>query len=73
MVGEPPVVTPKSALGTVLSYKRDYWSMLMPYTECGDLPIDNIWVENAIRPFVVGRGAWSRSSKVFSINRAKIP
>ena len=53
-----PVVTPKSALGTALSYLRDYWSMLTRYTERGDLPIDNNRCENAIRPFVVGRRAW---------------
>ncbi len=53
-----PSVTPKSALGTALSYMRDYWSMLTRYTERGDLPIDNNRVENAIRPFVVGRKGW---------------
>lgn len=53
-----PVVTPKSALGTALSYMRDYWSMLTRYTERGDLPIDNNRCENAIRPFVIGRKGW---------------
>jgi len=53
-----PTVTPKSALGTALSYMRDYWNMLTRYTERGDLPIDNNPCENAIRPFVIGRKAW---------------
>ena len=53
-----PIVTPKSVLGTALSYMRDYWSMLTPYTGRGDLPIDNNRCENAIRPFVVGRKGW---------------
>ena len=53
-----PGVTPKSALGTALTYMRDYWSMLTRYTERGDLPIDNNRCENAIRPFVVGRKGW---------------
>lgn len=53
-----PGVIPKSALGTALSYMRDYWSRLTRYTERGDLPIDNNRCENAIRPFVVGRKAW---------------
>jgi len=48
-----PTVTQKSALGTALSYMRDYWSMLTRYTERGDLPIDNNPCENAIRPFVI--------------------
>ena len=50
-----PGVTPKSALGTALSYLRDYWPRLTRYTERGDLPIDNNRAENAIRPFVIGR------------------
>lgn len=58
MVKTLPAVTPKSALGTALSYLRDYWSMLTRYTERGDLPIDNNRCENAIRPFVIGRKAW---------------
>ena len=53
-----PTVTQKSALGTALSYMRDYWNMLTRYTERGDLPIDNNPCENAIRPFVIGRKAW---------------
>lgn len=53
-----PAVTPKSALGTALSYMRNYWPMLTRYTERGDLPIDNNRAENAIRPFVIGRKAW---------------
>ena len=35
-----------------------YWSRLVRYVERGDLPIDNNRVENAIRPFVVGRKNW---------------
>jgi transposase len=59
-----PQVTPKSALGTALSYMRDQWSMLMRYPERGDLPIDNNRCENAIRPFVLGRKAWLFSDTV---------
>lgn len=53
-----PTVTPKSALGTAMSYMHNSWSRLIRYTERGDLPIDNNGCENAIRPFVVGRKAW---------------
>jgi transposase len=53
-----PAVTPKSALGSALSYLRDYWGRLVRYTERGDLPIDNNRCANAIRPFVVGRKGW---------------
>lgn len=53
-----PTVTPTSALGAALSYLRNCWLMLTPYTVRGDLPIDNNRCENAIRPFVVGRKGW---------------
>ena len=53
-----PMALPKSALGTALSYMRNYWGKLVLYTERGDLPIDNNRCENAIRPFVIGRKAW---------------
>jgi transposase len=53
-----PSVVPASALGRALSYMHDYWGKLIRYVERGDLPIDNNRVENAIRPFVIGRKAW---------------
>ena len=67
-----PAVTPKSALGTALSYMRDYWSMLTRYTERGDLPIDNNRCENAIRPFVIGRKAWLFSDTPAGANASAI-
>ncbi|GGE91435.1 IS66 family transposase [Massilia psychrophila] len=67
-----PGVTPKSALGTALSYMRDYWSRLTRYTERGDLPIDNNRCENAIRPFVVGRKAWLFSDTTAGANASAV-
>ena len=67
-----PTVTPKSALGTALSYLRDYWPRLTRYTERGDLPIDNNRAENAIRPFVIGRKAWLFSDTVAGANASAV-
>ncbi len=53
-----PRVTPRSKLGEALAYLLNIWSRLVRYIERGDLPIDNNSVENAIRPFVIGRKAW---------------
>ena len=53
-----PLVTPKSTLGTALTYMRNLWNLLTRYPERGDLPIDNNRCENSIRPFVIGRKAW---------------
>jgi transposase len=67
-----PAVAPKSALGTALSYMRDYWSMLIRYTERGDLPVDNNRCENAIRPFVIGRKAWMFSDTPAGANASAL-
>ena len=50
-----PKVTPKSQLGKALAYLDHGWERLVRYIDRGDLPIDNNPIENAIRPFVVGR------------------
>jgi transposase len=51
-------VAPKSTLGEALQYLHKYWPKLVRYCEDGRLPIDNNRLENAIRPFVLGRKAW---------------
>ncbi len=50
-----PLVPRQSALGKALNYLHRQWASLVVYVEHGDLRIDNNLVENAIRPFVVGR------------------
>lgn len=67
-----PVVAPKSALGSALSYMRDHWPRLIRYVERGDLPIDNNRCENAIRPFVIGRKAWLFSDTPAGANASAI-
>ncbi|HKT72714.1 MAG TPA: IS66 family transposase [Steroidobacteraceae bacterium] len=51
-------VAPKGVLGEALQYLDKYWPKLIRYCEDGRLPIDNNRLENAIRPFVIGRKAW---------------
>ena len=34
------------------------WHALVRYIDDGDLPIDNNWVENQIRPIAIGRNNW---------------
>ena len=67
-----PTVAPKSALGKALSYMHDYWAKLIRYVERGDLPIDNNRVENAIRPFVIGRKAWLFSDTPAGANASAV-
>lgn len=51
-----------------LNYLNRQWPTLTVYTEHGDLRIDNNLVENAIRPFVVGRKNYSFCDSVAGAN-----
>ncbi len=50
-----PQVPPTTLTGKALHYLHNQWSKLIRYLEDGRLRIDNNLLENAIRPFVVGR------------------
>jgi len=51
-------VPPQSLTGKALAYLDGQWPKLERVLEDGRLPLDTNAVENAIRPFVVGRKAW---------------
>ncbi len=57
-------VPPQSQLGVALNYAHNEWPHLVRYLEDGRLSIDNNMVENAIRPFAVGRKNWLFSDSV---------
>lgn len=59
-----PTVAPKTALGKALSYLDHQWPRLIRYLDDGQYPIDNNPVENAIRPFAIGRKNWMFSTSV---------
>jgi transposase len=49
---------PKGLLGKAISYCLNRWESLERYLEDGRLKIDNNLIENAIRPFALGRKNW---------------
>jgi transposase len=53
-----PLTPPKGLLGQAIGYTLANWKKLIIYIEDGQLRPDNNLVENAIRPFVVGRKNW---------------
>jgi transposase len=55
MIKEYPAVTPKSPIGTALSYSLKRWKKLTVFTTDGQLEIDNNKIENEIRPIALGR------------------
>ncbi|MCP4040388.1 MAG: IS66 family transposase [Gammaproteobacteria bacterium] len=59
-----PGVPPKTAIGKALYYLDRQWSKLIRYLDDGRLEIDNNLVENAVRPFALGRKNWLFSATV---------
>lgn len=51
-------VPPRTALGKAIAYTLAQWPRLIVYLDDGRLNIDNNLVENAIRPFAIGRKNW---------------
>jgi transposase len=51
-------VPPQSLTGKAMAYTHRQWPKLVRVLEDGRIPLDTNRVENAIRPFVVGRKNW---------------
>lgn len=59
-----PTIRPKSLSGVALKYMLDRWAKLTLFLNDPILGLDTNAVENAIRPFVMGRKAWLFSATV---------
>jgi len=51
-------ITDGSATAKALDYSLKRWVALTQFLGDGQLPIDNNWIENQIRPIAIGRGNW---------------
>jgi transposase len=51
-------VPPGSATAKAIDYSLGRWKALTRYMDTGELPADNNWVENQIRPIAIGRSNW---------------
>lgn len=58
MLSQRQKVPEGSAIAKALDYSLKRWVALTCYLDDGDVPIDNNWVENQIRPWAVGRSNW---------------
>ena len=47
-----------SATAKALDYSLRRWVALTRFVEDGQLPVDNNWIENQIRPIAIGRNNW---------------
>jgi len=51
-------VPPESSIGKAIAYSLNHWGTLAKYIDDGEVEIDNNLIENAIRPFALGRKNW---------------
>jgi len=58
LIGQRQKVPDGSATAKAIDYSLRRWTALTRFIEDGDLPIDNNWVENQIRPIALGRNNW---------------
>ncbi len=47
-----------AATGKALDYSLRGWEALTRFVDDGQLPVDNNWIENQIRPIALGRNNW---------------
>jgi hypothetical protein len=47
-----------SATARAIEYSLKRWAALVRFIDDGELPIDNNWLENRIRPIALGRQNW---------------
>jgi len=47
-----------SATAKAIDYSLNRWEALVRYLGDGQLPVDNNWIENRIRPIALGRNNW---------------
>jgi transposase len=58
LIGQRSKVPEGSATARAIDYSLKRWVALTRFIDDGDLPIDNNWVENQIRPIALGRSNW---------------
>ena len=51
-------ITDGTATARALDYRVKRWGALTRFVDDGQLPIDNNWAENQIRPIAIGRKNW---------------
>jgi transposase len=63
-------ITDGSATAKALDYSLKRWTALTQFLGDGQLPIDNNWIENQIRPIAIGRSNWMFAGSLRAGQRA---
>ena len=59
-----------SATAKALDYSLRRWVALTRFCNDGQLPIDNNWIENQIRPIALGRSNWLFAGSLSAVQRS---
>ena len=65
-----PTVPSSSTTAKAINYSLKRWPALSRYLDDGNLPIDNNWAENSMRPWALGRKNWLFAGSLRSGQRA---
>jgi len=63
-------ITNGTATAKALDYSLKRWTALTQFLDNGQLPIDNNWIENQIRPIAIGRNNWMFAGSLRAGQRA---
>ncbi|WP_336755404.1 IS66 family transposase, partial [Acinetobacter sp. USHLN143] len=63
-------VPSSSPTARAINYSLKRWTALSRYLDDGNLPIDNNWIENQMRPWALGRKNWLFAGSLRSGQRA---
>jgi hypothetical protein len=66
-------ITDGTATAKALDYSLKRWTALTQFLDNGQLPIDNNWIENQIRPIAIGRNNANGSFMRTRLRRRAIP
>jgi transposase len=70
LIAQRQKVPKGSATSKAIHYSLKRWPALIRYLDDGEIPIDNNWVENQVRPWALGRKNWLFAGSLRSGQRA---
>jgi transposase len=70
LIGQREQVPNGTSTAKAIDYSLKRWEALTRYVDDGQVPIDNNWVENQIRPWALGRSNWLFAGSLRSGQRA---
>jgi len=70
LIAQRQLITNGTVTAKAIDYSLKRWTALTRYLNDGNVPIDNNWVENQIRPWALGRSNWLFAGSLRSGQRA---